>query len=177
MSKRNIYCLIYINVRKWLEKKGETIITPQAKLSDILQDISLKTFIELSSENFNCIITSESTSKKENIMKFPKFKNSKPVYVFSLEANDLSKYGNIFNIPFDWILMDPTTHFMSPKYEILSDTTEVAYMGANFSKLPKIKLNTIIPFWIGAKKGDIIAVKNDCVEGTIQSVEYRIVEQ
>lgn len=176
MSRRNIYCLVYNNICTWLEKQGETLEMPTMKIVDIIQAMSLKTYVEISSENYNCIITSESTSKKENILKFPKYKDSKSIFVFSQDTNDLSKYGDMTNISFEWMLLDPTTHKMSPQYEILDGKDEVAYLGANTNKLPKIKLNTIIPFWIGAKKGDIIAVKNECVEGTIQAVEYRVVE-
>lgn len=174
MTRRDIYHVAYTGVREWLEFIGETIEGEPLTKPEIRHAIEFTTHIEIFSENFQCIITSESMSKGENVAKLPKRNEDKKIYVFSHEVKDLSSY-KIINISFEWLKLNPFTHMLAQRYEIIGDQKPILdRLMSDRNAIPKIK-NNIDTFWAGASVGDIIALYNDKHSDIMSTAEYRLV--
>lgn len=174
MTRRDIYHVAYTGVRNWLEFIGETIEGNILTKAEIRHAMEFTTHIEIFSEKYQCIITSESMSKGENIAKLPKRNEDKKTYVFSSEIKDLSGY-NMLNISFEWLKLNPFIHMLAQRYEVLNDSKIILErLMTDKNALPKIK-NNIDIFWAGANVGDIIMMFNDKHSDIINTAEYRLV--
>jgi DNA-directed RNA polymerase subunit H (RpoH/RPB5) len=174
MTRRDIYHVVYGGVREWLEFIGETIEDKPLSKAEIRQAMEFTTYIEIFSEKYQCIITSESMSKGENVAKLPKQNDEKKIYVFSREARDLSD-RKMTNISFEWLKLNPFKHMLAQRYEIIEDQKFVLErLMAERNAIPKAKYN-IDTFWAGANFGDIIALYNDRHSDVMSTAEYRIV--
>lgn len=189
MKKRNLLFLVYSNTLAWMKKMGIALSDGVSKLdeSEFINIITYKKAVTVSGTRKNgtsvqCIVVDKSVTKKLDVQSVMSGVNvdsaNNEIIVITdkllKSINDICIFAR--NIKHDWMLIDPTTHATSGRFEVITpENPEYNSLCDDVEKLPKM-LYDLDPsvFWIGANIGDIVRIYMG-TERTLNMPEIRYV--